>query len=313
MKYKDYYQVLGVARGASADEIKKAYRRLARKYHPDVSSEPDAEERFKDINEAHEVLSDAEKRAAYDQLGRYQSGQEFRPPPGWEERFVHRRGFFDEHADADFGDLFETLFGRGGPFRGRGGFAMAGEDFEALVEVSLEQANHGMEAELSLAVPEHRPDGSVLRSERRLKVRIPKGVTDGQKLRVAGKGAPGHGGGPPGDLYLNIRLRPHPLFRASEHDLYLEVPVTPSEAVLGAEIEVPTLEGRVRLRVRPGARSGQKLRLAGRGLAKPGGGKGDLYAIVQIVTPPSPSERERALYEELARESRFDPRLHFRG
>lgn len=309
MKYKDYYAVLGVDRNASTEEIKKAYRRLARKYHPDVSKEPDAEERFKDINEAQEVLTDPQKRAAYDQLGRYQAGQEFRPPPGWEERFVHRGGAFDEHMD--FGDLFETLFGRGSPFGGGGGFAMGGEDFEVLVEVDLEQAHRGAETELSLSVPERRPDGSVVRSPRRLKVRIPKGVTDGQKLRVPGKGGPGHGGGPPGDLFLNIRLRPHPLFRVSEHDLFIDVPVTPSEAVLGADIEVPTLEGPVMLKVKPGARTGQRLRLAGRGLAKPGGGCGDLYAILQIVTPPSPSERELALYRELARESRFDPRHHF--
>lgn len=311
MKYKDYYQILGVGRDATPEQIKTAYRKLARKYHPDVSKEADAEERFKDINEAHEVLGNAEKRAAYDQLGSFRPGQDFRPPPDWEERFFHRRGSFAEGAEVDFGDLFSTLFGGAG-FRQRG-FAMGGEDYEVQVEVGLDQANSGTETELSLSVPESRPDGTVARGTRRFKVRIPKGVTDGQKLRVPGKGGPGRGGGPAGDLFLTIRLRHDPLFRVSEHDLYIELPVTPSEAVLGTEVEVPTLQGRVRLKIRPGARSGQKMRVAGKGMAKPGGGHGDLYAIVQVVTPPEPTPRERELYEELSRVAAFDPRRHFEG
>ena len=317
MQYKDYYKILGVDRDATADQVKKAYRLLARKYHPDVSKEPNAEEKFKEVAEAYEVLKDAEKRAAYDQLGTYQAGQDFRPPPDWDKHF---RTF---HADLgggrggagfDFSDFFSELFGgaHAGP-RGRG-FAMRGQDVEASVQLSLEEALHGTEASFQIAVPEADADGVVRRVPRQVKVRIPKGVIDGQTMRVPGKGGRGFGGSPDGDLYLKIKFRPHAVFRPADHDLYLEVPITPWEATLGATVNIPTAEGRARLKIPAGVRAGQKLRLHGKGLPKPGGrGAGDLFTVIQIVVPPAPSDEEKALFKELERVSRFNPRQHFEG
>jgi len=316
MKYKDYYQILGVARDATEEDIKKAYRKLARKFHPDVSKEPNAEERFKEIGEAYEVLKDKEKRAAYDHLGRHRPGEDFRPPPDWAEQFT--RGFgtgggfgggFTE--EVDLSDLFGDFFG-GGRRRARArGFTRPGQDYEAIVHLSLEDAARGAEVSLDLNVPEYDAEGMPRRVPKTITVRIPKGVTDGQKLRVPGKGGPGMNGGPAGALYLDIRLRPHPLFQPSGHDLYLELPITPWEATLGTAIEVPTLAGKVRLKIPPGAAAGQKLRLAGKGLPKPDGAHGDLYAVLQIVTPSTITPRERVLYEDLGRISSFNPRGHF--
>jgi len=312
VKYKDYYEILGVPRTASDDEIRKAYRKLARKYHPDVSKEKNAEERFKEIGEAYETLKDKEKRAAYDQLGRYQPGQEFRPPPGWETQF----GGFGFEDVVDLSDLF-AQFG-GGAARGRGrarggtrGFSMPGQDYEVTAHVTLEDAARGTELAVDLSAPEPGPDGTLRRVPKKIRVRVPKGATNGQRLRVPGKGGQGMGGGAPGDLYINVVLLPHPLYKVQEHDLYLDLPVTPSEAVLGASVEVPTLEGRVRVNVRPGSRAGQKLRLTGKGLPLPGGGHGDLYCVLQIVTPSVLSDREKELYDELAKLSSFNPRGHF--
>ncbi|MCL4798593.1 MAG: DnaJ domain-containing protein [Burkholderiales bacterium] len=310
MKYKDYYAILGVERGASEDEIRKAYRKLARKYHPDVSKEANAEERFKEIGEAYETLKDPEKRAAYDQLGRHRPGEDFRPPPGWESQF----GGFGFEDVVDLSDLFAQFGGprtHGGGRGGARGFAMPGQDYEVTAHVSLADAARGTELAVDVSAPERGPDGILWRVPKTIRVRVPKGATDGQRMRVAAKGGPGIGGGAAGDLYINIRLLPHPLFKVSGHDLYLDLPVTPSEAVLGANVEVPTLAGRVRVQVRPGSRAGQKLRLAGKGLPKPGGGHGDLYCVLQIVTPAALSEREKALYEELGKLSTFDPRGHF--
>lgn len=311
MQYKDYYKILGVKRDASEAEIKKSYRVLARKYHPDVSKESNAEEKFKEVAEAYEVLKDKEKREAYDQLGSYQQGQDFRPPPGWEQRFNHNGG----HADfggADLGDIFAELFGggaRAGRGRGRAGFAMQGQDFETTIEIDINEAFRGSERSLQLEMPEASADGRVARSPRTIKVRIPKGVVDGQRMRVPGKGGRGAGGAD-GDLYLNIRIRPHFLFKASGHDVYIELPLTPWEAALGTSLEVPTLEGRVRMKVPAGARAGQNLRLPGKGLPKPHGAAGDLYAVLQIVTPPNLTDEERKLFEELARVSNYKPRAH---
>jgi curved DNA-binding protein len=314
VEYKDYYRILGVPRRATQDEIKKAYRLLARKYHPDVSREADAEERFKEVAEAYEVLKDPKKRAAYDQLGSWQPGQEFRPPPDWERQF---RGFeFDlgGTGGADFSDFFSELFGLGRGAGARGArFSARGQDLEAVVELSLEEALHGREAQFQVALVEFDAEGRAHRVPRSVRVRIPRGATDGQRLRVPGKGGKGKGGAPDGDLYLTITLKPHPRFRPAGHDLYLELPVAPWEAALGATVDVPTLEGRARLKVPAGSRSGQKLRLAGKGLPRPGGGAGDLYCVVQIAVPASLSERERALYEELARVSRFNPRDGYSG
>lgn len=309
MKYKDYYKILGVDRGASADQIKKAYRKLAQKYHPDVSKDPGGEEKFKEVGEAYETLKDPEKRAAYDQLGSYQPGQDFRPPPDWGKQFDQEFSF----EDIDLADLFAGMAGgrqRAGP--GAAQFRMPGEDYEVAAPISLEDAYRGTEIELNLSVPEADEKGLLRRVPRTLKVRIPRGATDGQKLRLAGKGGKGFNGGRDGDLYLNITLRPHPLFRVTGHDLYVDLPLAPWEAVLGTAVEVPTLGGTVNLKVPANTRAGQRLRLSGRGLPKPGGGAGDLYAIAQIVVPAAASERERELFKQLAESSSFNPRGHFR-
>lgn len=310
MKYKDYYKVLGVERDADTEAIKKAYRKLAHKYHPDVSKDPAGEEKFKEIADAYQTLKDPEKRAAYDQLGRHQSGQEFRPPPDWGRQFGDTPFSTD---DIDLADLFAGLAGRG-PHAGRqgGAFRMPGQDYEVTAHITLDEASRGTTVDLNLTVPEYDEQGRVHRVERTFKARIPKGATDGQRLRLRGKGGKGLGGGPDGDLYLNIALHPHPLYRVSGHDLYLDLPLTPWEAALGAEVEVPTLGGSVHLKVPAGTHAGQKLRLARRGLPKPNEGEGDLYAIVQIVVPTVLSERERALFKELAQGSSFNPRGHFK-
>jgi curved DNA-binding protein len=312
MKYKDYYKILGVERSASEDDIKKAYRKLARKFHPDVSKEKNAEEKFKEVSEAYEVLRDAEKRKAYDTMGSYQPGQDFRPPPGWEQQFhAGGAGGFQDFGDADLFDFLSGL-GRGGFRTGRGGatIRMPGQDYEVMAHLSVEEVARGIELEVPLAVTEMNEEGELQRSTRTIKVRIPKGATDGQRLRVPGKGGPGRGG-PDGDLYVNIQLRPHDLFKVSGHDLYLEVPVAPWEAALGAEVQIPTLDGRVTVRIPGGSRAGQKLRVRGKGLPKPGGADGDLYAVLQIVTPSVVNDREKELYRELERASSFNPRAHF--
>ncbi len=298
MKYKDYYATLGVARDAGEADIKRAYRKLARKYHPDVSKEPGAEEKFKEVAEAYETLKDPEKRAAYDQLGAYQSGQEFRPPPGWETHFS-TSGMENVF---DLGDLFEHF--AGGRSRARRTGPIPGEDYELSATLSLEQAARGTDLEVALP-------GALGEAPRHVRVRVPPGVTDGHRLRVPGKGGPGLNGGPAGNLWLDITLAPHRLFKPSGHDLYLEVPLAPWEAVLGATIEVPTLDSRIALTVPAGSRPGQKLRVAGRGLPKPKGGAGDLYCVLSIAVPGAAGEREKELYRELARASAFNPRQRF--
>lgn len=309
MKYKDYYNILGVERNTGADEIKKAYRKLARKYHPDVSKEANAEEKFKEVAEAYETLKNPEKRAAYDQLGSHQPGKDFQPPPDWGKQFGDTAFSFE---DIDLADLLSGLEA-GRHRRGQGGerIRMPGQDYEVTVHISLEEAYRGTEVELQLTVPEYDENGFLHRVPRAFKARIPKGATDGQRLRVAGKGGRGVNGGRDGDLYLNIALHPHRLFRVSGHDLYLDLPLAPWEAVLGATVEVPTLGGPVRLKVPPGTHAGQQLRLAQRGLPKPKTGVGDLFVIPQIVVPTVTSEHERALFKQLADSSTFNPRGHF--
>jgi curved DNA-binding protein len=309
MKYKDYYSILGVGKNANEADIKKAYRKLAHKYHPDVSKEPNAEEKFKEVADAYETLKDKEKRAAYDQLGSYQPGQDFRPPPGWQQQYGDAQFSFE---DIDLSDLFAGL--RGGRVhaqRSRGKISMPGEDYEVAVHITLGEAYRGTEVELDLSMPEFDENGQLRRVPHVVKARIPKGVTDGQRLRIPGKGAKGFNGGRNGDLYLSIVLHPHPLFRVSGHDLYLDLPLTPWEAVLGTTVDVPTPGGAVRLKVPPGTQGGQKLRLGRRGLPKPRAGEGDLYAVVQITVPSGVSERERALYKQLADGSTLNPRGHF--
>jgi curved DNA-binding protein len=311
MKYKDYYQTLGVARDASAADIKKAYRKLAHKFHPDISKETNAKEKFQEIGEAYETLKDADKRAAYDELGSgFRPGQDFRPPPDWGKAHGDGHTAFD---DMDLSDLFASL--SGGRHRGHahgGHFPIPGQDYEVAAEITLEQAASGTEFEVNLAVPEPGDDGYMRRVPRKFKARIAKGAAEGQRLRLPGKGGKGLNGGRDGDLYLIIHLLPHPLFRASGHDLYIDLPLAPWEAALGATVEVPTLHGAVHLKVRAGTRSGQKLRLAKRGLPNPREGIGDLYAVVQIVLPAELSEHERKLLQQMAEGSTFDPRSHFK-
>jgi curved DNA-binding protein len=301
MKYKDYYKILGVERGASDDDIKKAYRRLARKYHPDVSKEANAKEKFQEVSEAYETLRDKEKRAAYDSLGSgFRPGQDFRPPPVWFDRFGAGRQ--EDLRDIDLSDLFESMgiFGRAAGRRGGFGrnVPIPGEDYEMPVRITLEEAARGTERRLQL-------DGAIITA------RIPKGATDGQRLRLRGKGGAGMNGGAAGDLYLQIALEPHALFRARGHDLEVEVPIAPWEAALGAEVEVPTLEGRLTMKVPPGSKGGQKLRLAGKGLPKPGAGAGDLYAALEVVVPATLTDAEKKLNEELRAVSKFNPRSRF--
>jgi curved DNA-binding protein len=324
MKYKDYYATLGVERGAGADEIKKAYRKLARKFHPDVSKEANAEERFKEVAEAYQTLSDVEKRKAYDEIGRRPEGDDFQPPPDWGQRYGERGGggaAGGSFEDLDLADFFAN-FSRGGGAAGAGrrrgatgagAISIPGEDFEVNAAITLEEAFAGTLRELNLGMPEYDAEGRIRRVNRKFKARIPKGATDGQRLRLRGQGGAGFNGGRAGDLYLNIALLPHPLFRPDAHDLFLDLPLAPWEAALGASVAVPTLGGEVSLRIPPGSQSGQKLRLAGRGLPRPGGGAGDLFALVVIVLPPALSDRERELMKELAESSSFDPRAHFKG
>ena len=312
MKYKDYYATLGVQKTASADEIKKAYRKLARKYHPDVSKEKDAKEKFQEVSEAYETLKDTEKRAAYDRLGSHQPGQDFRPPPGWEQQFSGGDFSFD---DVDLADLFAGLgsgrrgFGGGG--RSRADMPIPGEDFDVQVAVTLEQAFNGAMLDLDLQMPEYDAHGRLRRTPHSFKARIPKGVSDGERLRLRGKGGKGVNGARDGDLYLNIRIAPHPMYRVSGRDIYVDLPLAPWEAVLGARVELPTPGGNVRLSIRPGTQAGQQLRLAKRGLPKPDA-EGDLYAIVQIVTPSSVGDAEKGLYSQLAETSTFDARAAFK-
>jgi curved DNA-binding protein len=309
MKYKDYYGILGVAHGASDEEIKKAYRRLARKYHPDVSKEADAKERFQEVAEAYETLKDKEKRAAYDGLGSHDPGQDFQPPPDWQQRY--HAGGMDDLGGIDLSDLFASLGARGGRGFHGGEIRLPGEDYEVTVHLSLDEAMRGTEVALELTVREIGKDGRITRTPKSIRARIPPGVTDGQKLRLRGKGGAGVNGGRAGDLYLNIALRPHPLFRVSGHDLYLDVPVAPWEAALGAQIEIPTLGGRVALKVPAGSKAGQRLRLGGKGMPNPHGAAGNLYAVLSIAVPSVLTDTERKLFEELRAASGFNPRGHF--
>ena len=310
MEFKDYYKILGLAREATQDEIKRTYRRLARKYHPDVSKESDAEERFKEVSEAYEALKDPEKRAAYDRLlsGEWQAGQEFTPPPGWDAGFEFSGGGFTGADAGQFSDFFEALFGGGSAFgRGRhGGAGLRGEDHQARVQIGLEDAYHGATRTLTLQVPEVDARGRVTMRPHTLNVKIPPGITEGQKIRLSGQGGAGMGGAARGDLYLEILFESHPLYRVEGRDVYLNLPLAPWEAALGATVAVPTLGGTVDLKVPAGAQSGQKLRLKGRGL--PGSPAGDQYVVLQIRTPKAETSEHRRLYEQLARAMPFNPR-----
>jgi len=307
MKFRDYYEILGVPRTATPDEIKAAYRKLARKYHPDVSKEPNAEARFKELGEAHEVLKDPEKRALYDQMGsQWKSGQDFKPSPGWDAGFEFRGG--EAGGDFDPDDFFEAFFGR----RGQGGGARRpnvhaqGEDHHAKVMIDLLDAFRGAQRTITLRMPSYDAQGRMVSRERTLDVNIPKGIRAGQHLRLAGQGGPGVGKGGPGDLYLEVGFNPHPIFRVDDRDIHVDLRLAPWEAALGAKVEAPTPEGPIQLTIPPGSSGGRQMRLKGRGI--PGTPPGDLYVALAIALPPADTEASREAYQAMARAFKFNPR-----
>ncbi len=310
MEFKDYYKILGVAREATADQIKKAFRGLARKYHPDVSKETNAEEKMKEVNEAYTVLSDPEKRAAYDNLGQggnFQSGSGFQPPPGWDAGFEFSHAHSDGSQAADFSDFFAELFGK--QMRGRppyGEHKMQGNDHHAKIMLDLEDAYHGATRSLTLRAPKLDNQGRVIFDDHTLNIRIPKGVHAGQVIRLAGQGDPGMAGEKAGDLFLQIQFNPHPHYRVDNKDVYASLPVAPWEAALGETIKIPVPDGFVEVRVPENSQPGRKLRLKGRGI--PAATPGDLYLLLEIVLPPVVSDKEREIYQTMAREFAFNPR-----
>ena len=319
MDFKDYYAILGVPKDATADDIKKAFRKLARKYHPDVSKEPDAEARMNEINEAYTVLSDPEKRAAYDQLGKsYRPGQDFRPPPDWDAGFEFSGPGMGAADFGEFSDFFAELFGRMGArgarretFRGER-FHARGEDHHAKIVVDLEDVYRGATRQITLRVPRIDANGRLVVEPRTLNVQIPKGLREGQIMRLAGQGGPGLGGGPPGDLLLEVHLRAHPRYHVQDADVTMTLPVAPWEAALGAVVAVPMPDGtRLNVRIPPGAQSGRQLRVRGKGI--PSTPPGDLFLDVRVVLPPADTPRARELYEQMARELAFDPRAGTEG
>lgn len=309
MEFKDYYQILGVAKTATADDIKKAYRKLARKYHPDVSKEADAEKHMRDINEARDVLSDPEKRAAYDQVGQgYRPGQEFHPPPNWDREnwdagYEYSGRGFSGADTADFSDFFANLFGQG---RRTSGFRERGSDRHAKIQIDLADTYQGATKTITLQTHHVDERGRTSLNEHSLKVHIPKGVKEGQHIRLSGKGNPGVGGGGTGDLYLEIHFKPDPRYRVDGTDVYASLPVTPWEAALGGVIEAPTPSGTVKLTIPPNSQAGRKLRLKGRGI--PADEPGDLYMELAVVLPSADTRKAQQLYETMAKELNFNPR-----
>lgn len=312
MEYKDYYEIMGVGKDATQDEIKRAYRKMARKYHPDVSKETDAEAKFKEVGEAYEVLKDTEKRAAYDQLGsQWEAGQDFHPPPGWDAGFEFSGGGDGGPDMGGFSDFFESLYGRGfrtaggRPASGRG-FQVRGEDHHAKVMIELEDSYKGATRSITLQVPELGPDGRIGNRPRTLSVRIPKGIRRGQQIRLAGQGGAGHGGAEEGDLYLEVEFRLPGHYRVEGADVYLELPLAPWEAALGSTVKVPTPAGAVDMKVPPGSQAGKKLRLKGRGI--PATPPGDFYVVLEIVMPKVGNEKQKQVFEDMKREFSFSPR-----
>ncbi len=311
MEFKDYYKVMGVARDATETQIKQAYRKLARKYHPDVSKEKDAEARFKEVGEAYEVLKSPEKRAAYDQLGQGpRAGEDFRPPPDWGTGFEFSGAGGN---DAAYSDFFESLFGaqgRAGARAPHGAFRPGrGEDHHAKVLLDLDATLQGGKRQLSLRIPEIDADGRLVSKARVLNVQVPKGILAGQSIRLSGQGAPAYGEGTPGDLFIEVEFQPHPLYRIDGRDLYLDLPVAPWEAALGATVKTPTPGGTVDLKIPAGSHAGSKMRLRGRGI--PAAPPGDFYVILQIALPPANDDKAKAAYAAFAAAQPFDPRANF--
>lgn len=314
MEFKDYYAILGIERTATQDEAKRAYRKLARKYHPDVNKESGAEDKFKEVSEAFEVIGDPEKRAAYDQLGKNrQHGEDFQPPPDWDAGFEFSGG--DPGSARDYSDFFEQVFAgmrqRERPYSGGAEreFHARGEDHHAHIVVDLRDVFEGATRNISLRVPELDENGHLYLRDRTLSVKIPKGVTEGQSIRLKGQGSPGFGRLPAGDLYLEISFKPDKLYRVSGRDLYLDLPVAPWEAALGASVRTPTPAGAVNLKIPPGSFQGRELRIKSRGI--PAREPGDLYAVLKIVLPPADSDKAKEAYEAMARDLAFDPRANF--
>jgi curved DNA-binding protein len=309
MEFKDYYKVLGVAPDADIKDIKSAYRRLARKYHPDVNSEPGAEDKFKEVAEAYEALKDAGRRAEYDELRQYREhggrgGRDFEPPPGWQSSGFGGGGA--RHFEGDFSDFFNSIFGAG-----QGGFrqqqtGLRGQDAEIEMPIFLEETVSETSKVVEYRIPVYE-NGQVREVKKSLKVKIPAGVLDGERIRLKGQGGPGAGDGGNGDLYLHIRLVPHPLFDVEGHNLVITVPVAPWEAALGAKIVVPTLTGNIHLTIAPNSQGGQRLRIKGKGLATKTG-NGDLFALLKVVMPPKVSADAKQLWQSLADKAAFDPR-----
>jgi len=344
MEYKDYYQIMGVKRDATQDEIKRAYRKLARKYHPDVSKVADAEQRFKEVGEANEVLKDPEKRAAYDQLGaNWKAGQDFNAPPDWDAGFEFSGGGFtsgygtggrqhQQFEDVDvsaYSDFFESLFGHGfqqagtpsqanqqrayqqQAYQQQGGFQSTGSDHHAKILIDLEDAMTGATRSISLRVPGVDASGHLTTKQRVLKINIPKGIKQGQHIRLSGQGNQGAGAqGKAGDLYLEIEFNPHSIYRVEGHDVYLDLPVAPWEAALGAKVKVPTPGGVVDLTIKPGSSNGSKLRLKGRGIpaSASNNNAGDLYIVLQVTLPPANTDSEKAAYKKMQQSFSFNPR-----
>lgn len=315
MKFKDYYTTLGIDRNATQDGVKQAYRKLARKFHPDINKDADASERFKEIGEAYEVLQDTEKRAAYDKFGQnWRAGQDFKPPPNWDTGFEFTGGGYTENDASQFSDFFESLFGaRGGgartsPFTSqRRHYRGKGQDLHAKIVISLEDSYHGSTQILTLQRPTVDKSGHVTTHPHSLHVSIPKGVTEGQQIRLTGQGGEGIGGGRKGDLFLEITFREHPHFVPDKRDILLTLPISPWEAALGATIFVPTLGGKVELKIPPGSQTGKRLRLKGRGLCSKKY-SGDQYITLAIMVPVPVTKRDKELFRSMEKSMDFNPR-----
>ena len=314
MEYQDYYKILGVERGASPEEIKQAYRKLARKYHPDVSKEVDAERRFKEIGEAYAVLKDAEKKAAYDQMGsNWSQGQGFTPPPNWDSGYEFR----GDGASQDHSEFFDSIFGQRasrGDARGEARntqFNIPGEDHHAKIEIELRDTYLGAQRNIGLKMPTINQDGRMTMQERILEVKIPEGIRNGQHLRLTGQGSPGFGSGKAGDLYLEIIIQADPIFKVDGKDVSVDLPLAPWEAALGTTVTLPLPSGKVELNVPANTIAGKKLRLKGKGI--PGKDPGDLYAVIRLVTPAANSDAEKEAYKTMSQVFTFNPRENMQG